>query len=488
MFKKLLSLELKNFFRSSSATKSIILKIFIGVGVFFMLLYALGFGAGLFYILKEMFPDKDPFVLVNNYIIFYFLFEILIRYSIQKMPVLQIKPLLILPIKKKTVVQYGLIKSLFTIFNFIPLFILFPFTVVLLINGYAIGSVLPWFIAVYFISLSIHFLIFLINKSNIFLFTTLGVLISLTALEYFKFFTVSAYAGRIFNALSNHPYMAIIPIVLVFIAYRSAFSFQFKNLNLDQIDSHNKKIKTADLSWLNHFGAISPFLKNDLKLIWRNKRPRQTLFVSFFFLLYALYFIKTGKHTSEALLAFAMTFVTGGFAMTFGQFVPSWDSEYYPLLMSQNIKYKTYLESKWYLMAVAVITFFILATPYIYFGWHVYALLVAGMVFNLGINSYLVLLGGLFNRQPIKLNEKAKAFGNTQGFNITSFLLAFPKILLPVILFAVPNAIWGFKAGFFTLLLVSIIGILLKDYFLSKIAKLYIKHKYKTITAYKETN
>ena len=460
----------------------------MAIGIFFFLIYAFGIGVGLYFGLKEAFPDKDPFVIVNNYIIFYFLAELIMRYSIQKMPVLQIKPLLILPIKKKTVVKYGLAKSLLTFFNFFPLFVLLPFSIILLVKDYPATQVITWFVAMYSISLTIHFLIFLINKSNAFFYTTIAVLLSLIGLEYLDIFKISAFAGEGFNYLSTHSYMAIIPVVLAFIAYRSAFLFQLKNLNLDQIGSQNKEVQTTDLSFLNRFGKVAPFLKNDIKLIWRNKRPRGTLFASLFFLFYALYFLAMKNNFGEGMLAFAMVFVTGGFAMTFGQLVPSWDSEYYNLLMSQNIKYKTYLESKFYLMATAVIVSFLLATPYLYFGWKVYALLIAGAVFNLGINSYLVLLGGIFNKLPIKLNEKAKSFGNTQGFNMTNFLLAFPKVLLPILLFAIPNAIWGFNAGILTLIGVSLIGLFLKDYFLTKLEKLYIKHKYKTIASFKEIN
>lgn len=59
-----------------------------------------------------------------------------------------------------------------------------------------------------------------------------------------------------------------------------------------------------------------------------------------------------------AILAFASIFVTGGFLMTFGQHVPSWDSEYYKLMMSQNIKYKLYLESKWMMLVVGTLLSF----------------------------------------------------------------------------------------------------------------------------------
>ena len=42
------------------------------------------------------------------------------------------------------------------------------------------------------------------------------------------------------------------------------------------------------------------------------------------------------------MFVFVGIFVTGIFIINFGQFIPAWDSGYYKLLMSQNIKYKEY--------------------------------------------------------------------------------------------------------------------------------------------------
>ena len=158
-------------------------------------------------------------------------------------------------------------------------------------------------------------------------------------------------------------------ILLLFALYRINFNDIKKGFYLDgTISKKIEKISTTDLSWLDRFGSIAVFLKNDLRLIWRNARPKQVLMMSFLFLFYGLIFYTQPTYQKmPAFLAFASMFVTGGFLMTFGQLVPSWDSEYYKLLMSQNIPYRKYLESKWYLMVVAVGISFVLSTPYLYF-------------------------------------------------------------------------------------------------------------------------
>ena len=186
------------------------------------------------------------------------------------------------------------------------------------------------------------------------------------------------------------------------------------------------------------------------------------------------------------LLGFASIFITGGFLLSFGQLVPSWDSEYYKLLMSQNIPYRQYLESKWYLMVFAVIIAFILSTPYLYFGMDIYLIIAAGALFNIGLNTFITLFGGALNRVPIELDTKAKAFSNTNGFNPTQLLIALPKMILPIIIFFIPYHFISFNAGIITLALSGVIGIVFKNFFLNKIEQVYQKGKYKTIAAFSE--
>ena len=111
-------------------------------------------------------------------------------------------------------------------------------------------------------------------------------------------------------------------------------------------------------------------------------------------------------------------------------FVPSWDSAYYPLMMSQNIQYKDYLSSKWWLIVIATVASTILSSFYLYFGWEAYALVLVGAVYNIGINSYLVLLGGAYIKTPIDLASSKQAFGDKKAFNMKTMLLSLPKMFL----------------------------------------------------------
>ncbi|MGB8705268.1 MAG: DUF5687 family protein, partial [Gillisia sp.] len=388
----------------------------------------------------------------------------------------------------KTIINYLLTKTSLSFFNFLPLFFFLPFSIVLLTKGYAPLAVTSWFFSMVFFTLCVNYLNFLINKNNTVFYLLAGLIVVFGLLQYYGIYSVSQPAGVFFNLLFSRPYLVVIPLVLMLFLFRMNYEYVKKDFYLDAaISKKIKEVNTSEMSWLDRFGSLSVFLKNDIRLITRNARPKKVLFMSVVFLFYGLIFY-TNKHYYEmpGFLAFASIFITGGFLFSFGQLVPSWDSEYYKMLMSQNISYRKYLESKWYLMIFAVGISFILATPYLYFGWKIYGMIAAGALFNIGLNSFITLFGGALNRVPVELNVKAKAFSNTQGFNPTQLVIALPKMLGPILIFYIPYKFISFDAGIIALGLSGILGLIFKNFFLNKIEYVYQKGKYKTIAAFNE--
>ena len=489
MFKRFIALEWKQFSRSSYFQKGIAIKILLALGALYFIGMAAFMGVAGYFGLQKVMPDKDPITVVNNFVIYWFLADMVFRYFLQQLPVLNIKPYMVIPIKRSTVIHFLLGKTSVSFFNFLPMFFFLPFSITSLVNGdYVVINVVAWFFSMLFFTLSINYLNFLLNKNNKVFYGILTVLVAAGLLQYYQVYSITEPAGYFFNTIYEKPYAVVIPLLLMVMLYRFNFKFIRKDFYLDgAISKETKDVHTQELTWLNRFGKVAPFLKNDVRMIIRNKRPKQVLFMSFLFLFYGLIFYSQESYQEmPAFLAFASMFVTGGFLMSFGQLVPSWDSEYYKLLMSQNIPYREYLKSKWSLMVVAVVISFILSTPYIYFGWDIFGMIAAGALFNMGLNSFITLYGGVLNQVPMELNVKAKAFSNTQGFNPTQLLIALPKIFGPMLIFYLPYKFINFETGIICLAVSGVLGLAFTNFFLNQIEKVYQKQKYKTIAAFSE--
>ncbi|MBF7092743.1 hypothetical protein IUY40_14495 [Flavobacterium sp. ALJ2] len=487
MIKKFIYLEWKAFSRSASFGANVALKIIIGfLAVYFSLIF-IAAGAGAFYILKKM--NLDPLLTINKFLVYYFLFDLAIRLLMQAIPVLNIRPLLTLRIQKKTIVHFSLGKTALSFFNIVHAFFFLPFTIVLLLEGYDILGVIFWHLAIIALIYINNYLNILLSNIDKLFVIFLVVIAIFGGLQYYNIFDITNYTVFFFDGLYVIKGLFLIPVLVLIGLYYVTFNYFKSNLYLDAGLSNKHDIaKTENLTWLNQFGTLGTFLKNDIKLIKRNKRSKMTIMMSILFLFYGLLFFSGGvkSYNSPVMHIFAGIFVSGGFLFTFGQFVPSWDSSYYQLMMTQNIPYKGYITSKWWLIVIATIVSTILASFYLYFGWQVYLIIVVGAIYNIGVNSHLVLLGGAFTKTPIDLTSTSGAFGDKKAFNVSAMLLTLPKLLLPVGLYWIGFSLGNPNIGLALVALAGIIGFVFRDKVFSLIEKRYKIEKYKTISAYKQ--
>lgn len=486
MFKHFLSLQWKSFFRSSNLGKGLALKIIM---IFFgicMLFYLAGLGGFLFMILEKFYPGVDPMLKVSEFFIYWILIELFFRYFMQKLPVLDVKPLLLMPIKKSTITHYILGKSGLSFYNFLSLFLFVPFVAVLLFKGYEPLNVLVWLVSIVGIALTINYLNFIINKSDKVLIVLGVLLISLYGLEYFDILPVKEYAGKVFYVLYENPLFAIIPIGLAIATYYINYNFLRHRLFLDaSLKKKTKAAETSDLAWTKKFGGISPFLQLDLKLIWRNKRTKTQVFMSLAMIFYGLIFYGMDSYgQTSSMFVFVGIFMTGMFLSNFGQFIPAWDSAYFSMMMSQNIPLRKYLESKAGLISVSIVVMFLLSIPYVYFGWQALAINFACAAYNLGVNVPVILYFGSFNKKRIDLDKSA--IGNMQGTSATQFLVLLPLMVVPSFLYFLLKTFISFEIAIGVLCVLGVVGFVFRKKLLDKVTESYRKKKYVMIAGFKE--
>lgn len=484
MLKKFLYLEWKAFTRSKSFATSLIMKILLVFGAIYFAIVFLALGIGAFYLLKKINPD--PLLLVNKFFVYYILFDLVIRLLIQKIPVMNIRPLLILPIKKPIIVNFSLGKTALSFFNWVHAFFLLPFSIVLIIEGYDVLSVILWHLGIVALLYINNFVnIILNNKDNLYT-VFIAIVMVLAGCQYYNIFDITNYTSVFFDGLFRTKWMFLIPVFALLGLYYYTFVFFKNNSYLDSgLSSKHDIAKSENYTWLNQFGTLGTFLKNDIKLIKRNKRSKTTVGMSVLFLFYGLIFF-TNPNQPAVMHIFAGIFVSGGFLFTFGQFVPSWDSAYYPLMMTQNIPYRGYLNSKWWLVVIGTAISTVLASFYLYFGWHAYLCVLVGAIYNIGVNSHLVLLSGAFTKTPIDLASSQGAFGDKKAFNIQTMLIALPKLLLPLILYGLGYFLLSPNYGLLFVAIAGVLGFAFRNKVFTQIEKVYKKEKYKTIDAYKQ--
>ena len=94
MLKHFFNLQWKSFFRAASFKTNLAFKILMIFAALYFILVFLAMGVGSFFIIKKA-GLGDPLRVVNRFMIYYLVVDLYMRYMFQKMPILNIKPLVV---------------------------------------------------------------------------------------------------------------------------------------------------------------------------------------------------------------------------------------------------------------------------------------------------------------------------------------------------------------------------------------------------------
>ncbi|MBC7912481.1 MAG: hypothetical protein H7Y07_00010 [Pyrinomonadaceae bacterium] len=469
------------FWRSKNTGKSMAVSIFKGLSLLYLFANLLIVSFFLDKILDKAIPERETIDAFNCLLIYYFLIDLLMRFQLQELPTLSVKPYLNLPISRNKIVKYLSLTSLFTGFNLSPFLLTVPFLLkVLLFEGDG-TTFFALVISIAGLTLLNHFFsVWLKRKININAWFVVGFLCVLAGIMLADFYlnTVSifSFSGILFDAIIHHPYLALLPILLAFGMYLINHKFLKSNLYLDELYKENASERsTAEFSFLSRFGMAGQLAALELKLILRNKRPRSTLITSMVFMLYGLIFYPTRSHDSSMSI-FAGLMMTGMFIINYGQFMFSWQSAHFDGVLASNISPKDFFKSKFLLFTLLSTITLILTTPYVYFGWDV--LLAHAMLYlwNIGVSSLIILAFANWNYKYIDLS-KGSSF-NWEGVGASQWIVGIPLFVLPMGVYQLIK--WWYDPTT-ALLILGFIGlafILSRSFWLNKLLNAFTAKRY----------
>ncbi len=426
----------------------------------------------------------------NALVFIYVGFDLVLRIMVQNLPTFGFQPFLITPIKRKRIARYMLNKSLLHFFNVLPLFLILPFTFITAANILETPVLIAWLASLILMIFVNHFLAIYIkwrtNESNYFFYGFLLVALAVFAINYFGLFDFAATFGKLFDLVVQYPAAVLIFPVVIAALYILNLKFLNSRFYLDELSQKKKEGNIYDFSWLNQIGEYGKMLSLEVKMITRNKRPRTTAIMSILFIFYGLLIYKDyDADMPEFVFVLGGMFMTGVFGMMYGQFFPAWHSRYYPLLMAQNVKMKQILQSAFFLMAVTNIIFYLLSLGYMYISPKVLYIHFVVMLYNVGVNTWVIFALGLTSRKSIDLEQRAMF--NYQGMGAKQYLITFPILFGPLAVYGILSLLFGTTVAYITLGVLGVIGIILHPRLIDYFTKQYLKRKHKMIAAYKAT-
>ncbi len=475
--------ELKAFWRSKNTGKSIAIRVVMGIFIVYLFGNVLLIGSFLDKFLGAMFPHEDLLVSFCGLILGYFLVDVVLRLQLQELPTLRVQPYLQLPIKRNTVVGYLAFTSLLSIFNIWPFLLFFPFIIKIIAadNGWTVAS--SFMLSIVSLSVFSNYLaLYIKRKSNLngWVFLMVMAVLALVGLSdfYWHLFSIKHISYSFFGRLVTQPFLFVFPLFLGVVMFYVNFLYLKQNLYLEELGSRKASAhkSSTDYPFLARFGNIGDLVANEIKLIVRNKRSRSALIMGTMFMAYGLIFYPNPLYKGDYIKIFVGMFMTGIFIINYGQFMFAWQAAHFDGMLTSKMKITDFIKAKYLLFTLISTGFFLLTLPYAYFGWRVVMIHFVMYLWNLGVNTTIVLFFANRNYKRIDLSKGA-AF-NWEGMSGNQWIMTLPLMLAPFIVYT-PFALFGY--GNIALALLAATGavfVLTRSYWIKKLEEDFYTKRY----------
>jgi hypothetical protein len=490
MLSTFLNHQWKDFWRSRNKTGSIAAQLLLGFFMLYFLAVAIGAGLGMPILIQKIFPGKNVIEVFNGFILYYFLFDLAVRTQMQELPTLSIVPYLHLNIKRKTIINFLNIKSLFAIFNFLPLFVFFPFCFIKI--GPTLGTLTALMYILSIVSLALFnnfFVLYVKRKSinNIAYFAGgIALIAGLAALDYFHIISVRNASNFVFIQVAKFPFIALIFTLAAGLIFSLNANYLKANLYTEELSTKNEKKVSTDYAFLNRFGKVGELAALELKLILRHKRSRSSIMMGFFFLCYGLIFYRKELIDTDSFgkMLFAAVFMTGIGILTYGQFMFAWQSSHFDGLLSNKINFKDFIKAKFLLFTIFATVITILSSFYGFLSWKLLLLHLVAYLYNIGFGTVMVLYFATLNYKPIDITKRA-AF-NFQGTGATQMVMGLPFILIPILLYLPFGLMNKPYLGVFCIGAFGLIMLLMRNFWINLLTRLFEQKRYKIAEGFRE--
>ncbi len=491
VIKWFISHQWKQLRRSPFWQKSLAINITLGFFVMLILLEVFVLGLFLRKILSETYPGQDVIAIFYGALLYYFAIDLILRYLMQSLPVMAAQPYFHLPVRKSAIVNYMLAKSKLFVLNYIPLLILIPWAVNSVAVNYSPVQALQWLLGLVFLVFTNNFIIVYVKRqifSRPWIVAVFGfIVISFVALDYLGVYSISQISTRLFLYLITVPWAFLIPLVLLFLVYLINYAFLRSRMYIEEISvkKHRRVDTLAGITYLKSLGRVGELIAFELKLYWRNKRPKSLLYLFPIFLLYGFIFYPQEAYMKMGgMMVFVGVFITGGIGMSVGNYFLGWESSFFDAILANNINYEKYFRAKYMILIGASVFSYVVTLPYAFFGLEILYVNTMCFLLNIGLNTYVILMFCSNNRKRIDLSRGA-AF-NYQGVGASQFLVMLPLLLAPVLLYLLFSIYLDRIAAVSILGLIGVIGLLFHKTLMKQVVERFERRKYRIAEGFRE--
>jgi len=454
-----------------------------GYLIFFGILFGFGFA--------EDFPTMEPYHIMNKGIFILLALDFLFRFIFQKTPTQEIKPYLLLPVKKNKLLNFLLLKSAVSTYNAIWLFMIVPFAFITTLRLFGITGLVTYCLGFYLLMIlnNYWYLICrtLINEKTYYVLIPIIFYGLLGLAEFTLGNPVSTFTMNLGESFIKHNPLGFLGVLIVILGLGWINrAIMLKNLYAELAKTEDTKVKhVSEYKFLERYGEVGEYFRLELKLLFRNKRSKSMFRMGCFLIimLTAMLFTPTYEGAFGKSFVGIYNFAILGILMLTQ--VMSFEGNYLDGLMSRKESIYNLLRAKYYFYSFAMIVPFILMIPAMVMGKISFLMAVSYGFFTTGFIYFIVLQLAVYNNKTTPLNESLIGRQSTgTGFQSLISGLSFG---IPLLVNNFLRIALGETISLWILLVIGLGFTFTSNLWIMNIYKRFMKRRYKNMEGFRDT-
>ena len=396
--------------RSPFYEQSQIAQFFVYLGAGFYICYLILFGVMFAFALQD--EPKEPYHYINSGLFIFFAIDFLMRYAFQKLPTQEMKPYMLLPVKRNSIINVLLIRSALSSFNLFWLFFFVPFAILSVMKFYGIWGVFTYCFGVWLLAVAnnywYQFCRLLSGESFWWFLLPLafwGAVIGLAFLDDSPVFDFHMNLGEGFIQSNLLTFLGVFALIaMLFLANRWLIGKLMYNEMNKVADTKVKHVR--EYKFFDRFGEIGEYMRLEMKMLTRNKVSRQQMIsISAIVISFSL-LIGFSDVYEGAFQDFLIIYNFVIFGTMFLSMLMSFEGNYIDGLMSRKESIYTLLRAKYCFYSIAMFIPTIFMLPAVFTGKVSFLTAISWQIFVTGAVFCCYFQLAVYNNRSIPMNEK----------------------------------------------------------------------------------
>lgn len=465
--------------------------------MYFMSLFWVGylifFGASFAQLFQASSPHMEPYHIMNSGLLVVLLIDFIMRFPFQKTPTQEMKPYLLLPIKKKRLIDFLLIRSGLNLFNALWLCFFIPFALFSTIPKYfGIWGIITYALGIY--------LLMILNNYCFLLCRTLMrekigwillpiaaygglVALELTLNEPVSTLTMNLGEGFIEGNLLSFLIVILAIAAMWFISRTLMSALAYTELNKVE-DTKVRSI--SEYKFLERYGEIGEYFRLELKMLFRNKRCKSSLrTIAIIIVVFSAILCFGHAYDGLFMKNFISIYSFVGFGTVILTQIMGYEGNYIDGLMTRKESIFNLLRAKYYLYSIGISIPFILMIPAMVMGkisllsTFAYALFATGPVY------FMLFQMAVYNNKTVPLNEGLTG-RQSSGTGFQS-LVSLASFSLPLIVFLSLKTLFGEVVSQWIVLGIGLTFTLTSHLWIKNVYSRFMKRRYTNMEGFRNS-